>query len=147
MQSENMNQPDHQENSQPWEDCPQGEVGRLVGSLRQKKRQRRAIQGAAFVGIAMMLLAVGFTLSQFLLQSSDPLLQGKGHQYAGICCEKVQSYGKEYMADTVDTKIAHKIEGHLEECQQCQSKFEIMQQELLNTTAQFFSFDQYALLQ
>ncbi len=146
MQSENMNQPDHQEKSQPWENCPQGEVDRLVGNLRQKKRQRRVIQGTALVGITVMLLAVGFTLSQFLLQSGDPLLQGKGPRYAGICCEKVQFYGKEYMAKTVDVKIAHKIDGHLEECQQCRSKFKIMQQELLNTTALLFSFNQYALL-
>ena len=139
MSSENPKQSDS------WQDCPQGEVGNLVSSLCRQKRNQRIVRGTAVIGFAVMLIAVGFTLSHFMSQPTDPLLQGKGPRYAGICCEKVQLYGKEYLAGTLDTKISHHIDGHLEECKHCRTKFEKMK-DLLQTSLQLLPLEQFALL-
>ena len=146
MQSENLNQSDSQENPDQWAACPQGEVGQLVSSLRQRRRHRRVIQGTVAVGVVMLLLTVGFSVSQILPQTADPLLQGQGSQYAGICCEKVQEHGKAYMAGTADKEISHRIEGHLKECKHCRTQFEKMK-EMLNTTALLLPLEQFVLLQ
>ncbi len=146
MQAQNPNPSDSQENPDLWGDCTQGEVGKLVSSLKQRKRHRRLIQGTVAVGVVMLLLTVGFSVSQFLPKSTAPLLQGQGAQYAGICCEKVQEHGKAYLAGTVDKEINHRIEEHLKECKHCRTKIEKMK-EMLNATAQLLPFEQFALLQ
>lgn len=99
-----------------WRACRDGELGQLVGRLKQRRRraQRRDL------GVAGLLLLVVFLSGSLLLG----LWQSANSVHAGIACSDVVQQADAYLAGELDAETTERIRQHLAECHYCQEKVE-----------------------
>lgn len=102
-----------------WEECPPGEIGRLVVDMRRAVQRRKLVQSVA-VGCALLLTVwIG---SRFMGGTDS-------RQPQTIACEHVKDLAADYAeyrvdgGNTLNEELAGRIEGHLGYCGRCRTYF------------------------
>ncbi|NOY29262.1 MAG: hypothetical protein GXP28_03515 [Planctomycetes bacterium] len=115
--------PGDQEGLGDWNNCPQGELSRMVRKLdasRARTRTKKLVQTSL---LGMLLVAAGVVVSGSLLTSNS---EGG---YGGISCAECKSHFVEYHAHITgselleDLGLASSMAVHLADCRFCQSRF------------------------
>ena len=107
-------------NDGEWGPCPTGELGRMVGRIRSKRRsaQVRRIGGTAAV---MALFAVMLVGGRSMIRNSTGDIR-----YGGLTCSEVHPQLMAFHDGKLPAPLADKIRQHLKRCPDCGPKYEKM---------------------
>jgi len=102
--------------SDSWQDCPPGELKRMLGTIQVRHRRRALKQiGAAGATIAVFGLvgyaAIGRTY--FLRET----------RYGGLACREVMELLPDYRAKRLSAELSRKVTLHLRQCPDCGPRF------------------------
>lgn len=102
-----------------WQPCPPGELGRLTGRLRRRRYGWIAARATAVV--AVLLVAVGGLTWQFGEKPQPAVVSrpGEGFDYGGITCTGVHRVLPQLKAGTIDAATLSRVREHLEKCDHC----------------------------
>jgi len=93
-----------------WEACPEGELARVAGRLRRRRRVGAAVRAVA--AVAVILLAITTIYLQW---------PGSGeYNYGGITCIEVHNALPALKAGTLDEKTLARVRAHLKKCPLCE---------------------------
>lgn len=114
-----MNTTSHE--SDQWQPCPPGELGRMSGRLRRRRQMQIATRLTA--STAVLLLVAGGLSWQFREQSQAPVVSqpGEGFNYGGITCAGLHRVLPQLKAGTLDAATLARVREHLEKCDHCTS--------------------------
>ncbi|MFV2065445.1 MAG: zf-HC2 domain-containing protein [Pirellulales bacterium] len=103
-----------------WGPCPTGELGRMVGRIRAKRRttQVRRIGGTV---AALALFSVVLVGGRSILRNSTGEIR-----YGGLACSEVAPKLKDFHEGKLPAPLADKIRIHLAECPDCGAKYKKM---------------------
>lgn len=110
-------------NSNHWENCRPGEVGRLVHRLKYRRRQRTVKAGLVAISACTLLLVAGITW--YGGQTSQV---SRRNFAGGITCRDVLQQATQFVNRELDVATSGKIRLHLEQCPNCRERIERMQQ-------------------
>lgn len=97
-----------------WEPCPSGEVRRMVGDMKSRRRIRK-IRRVATVSVALLLIG---GLGLYLVPRPGPPADGDFH-FGGIACSEVRLSMPKMMAGGLDDGTMSRIQQHVSECPYC----------------------------
>ena len=97
-------------NDQQWDNCPAGQLGGMVESIRFQKRQQRQVRMTA-VGAAVVLtaIAVGVTFAFTT-----------GENKSELKCEQVVELLGEYEQASLSRDMMQRVALHLKNCLNCE---------------------------
>ena len=123
-----------QEQFGDWNDCPQGELSRMVRKLDASQTRVRA-KNLVRVGLLSMLLVAGGVVV------GGSLLGPKSFTYGGITCAQCSSHFAEYkdhvtgVALLEDLGLVRSMATHLAHCPLCRPRFNEAYPGVLQDTA------------
>ncbi len=98
-----------------WTACPQGELSRLRGRLRGRRRRRITAQAAGVLAV----LLTGTVLWTMNLRNRD-------NTFAGLTCTQVSQLATAYGEGKLDADIHEQVRLHVNECPRCHDRFRNM---------------------
>ena len=106
--------------SEQWQSCPPGELGRMTGRLRRRRQMQ--ILTRATAAVAVLLVAIGGVSWQFRDRTQPPVESkpGEGFNYGGITCAGLHRVLPQLKAGTLDAATLARVREHLEKCDHCQ---------------------------
>lgn len=107
--------------SDQWQACPPGELGRMTSRLRRRRQMQIATRVA--VTASVLLIAVGGLSWQFRAQTEPPVVSkpGEGFNFGGITCAGVHRALPQLKAGTIDAATLGRVREHLEKCDHCKA--------------------------
>ena len=107
--------------SNEWRECPAGQISKLAGQLRTRRRRRVVLRSVAVL-VPLVLLAGGIGMLAFY--HNNPL--GPGGTDAGISlsCDDVQRLRGDYLAGKIDPATKVQVDTHLEMCPACREFYD-----------------------
>ncbi len=99
-------------NSDQWEECPAGELQRVVRRAKNQRRDRIAARSIAAAGLVAICLLGGLLVVQQLAKLRDPLI-------AGIRCSEVREKLPQFAS--LQAAKQDQIKSHLAHCEHCRS--------------------------
>jgi len=111
-----------------WENCPQGELGRLVGGLRGQRRTRQTLTAVGAVASVLVLITIG----SLMVRTS------KNSEHGGIACREVKNEARDYVAGNLQPERVAQFKIHLEHCPRCQAMVDKLKLEAGVPTVGYF---------
>ena len=118
--------PSEQEPHDFWDECPPGELSRMVQRLENAQRRKRTRDLFGVAVLSMLLVSGGVILFGTLSSSNTP----QGYIYGGISCGECKSHFADYhdhltgAALMADAKLSESMATHLADCGLCRSRFD-----------------------
>lgn len=106
-----------------WQDCPEGEIGDLVGQLNRKDRNQKILRIASgsTVGLCLFLGVAFFLNSSNRIQNpNDP----SEPNFGGITCSSVLESLVAYQSGSLNRDTSSQIDKHLKSCPHCRKVYE-----------------------
>lgn len=106
-----------------WEPCPPGELARIAGDLRRRRRTRIVTRVTTATAV-LLVMAVGgaYFTSQFWNRGD--------YDFGGITCTEVKADIPLMAAGKLDQETMMRIQKHLELCPKCKPLAEQMQDQM-----------------
>ncbi len=123
-------------NQDQWNPCDQGEIGKLVQHLKDRRRTQVLQRNAT---VALLLMMVGFS-GYFVFSGGG--LGDAGH--GGIVCTDVMRQADEFIANSLDAQTNDNIREHIVHCDACRIQIEKMRAELNEPAATELQSEQEA---
>jgi hypothetical protein len=108
--------------SDQWKPCPEGELGRMVGELRTRRRNfvvNRVAAVAATVTVAIAAFALFAPLLRDSAGKNGAGSSGQSSSVRPISCREVRELLPGYAKKQLDPKLMARVERHLEKCREC----------------------------
>ncbi len=100
-----------------WKNCETGEITRLVGALKSRRRIQFARRAASVATVVVLLIG-----STVFFSRPEPTAMN----YGGISCEQVIANAAQFVRGELSRATADRIQLHLEHCEPCRRKIERM---------------------
>lgn len=102
-----------------WQPCPPGELGRMTGRLRRQRQLQIAKRLTA--ATAVVLVSTVGLWWQFGGKSQPSVVSkpGEGFNFGGITCAGVHRALPQLKAGTIDAATLARVREHLEKCDHC----------------------------
>lgn len=114
MNESERNKPENE--SQEWQNCPQGAVGQVVGGLRRQTQLKTARKWGGVSALLLIVLVGGFSVYSQLVPPD------KSH--GKYSCAQVYAFMEQLLRGDLDQAIVNQIEIHLRACPRCQAALE-----------------------
>jgi predicted anti-sigma-YlaC factor YlaD len=115
---------------EPWAPCPEGELGAMVGQLRQQRRNFLVNRAAAVAAVACMALVVVGLAAPFV-RDQWFVAPKNATAIRPISCREVHDLLPRYARHELDPELTRRIDKHLEHCRPCRRELA----EMANTAA------------
>lgn len=102
--------------SDSWQDCPPGELKRMLETIKIRGR-RRALKQLGALGAAIAVSGIGghaaITRTYFPRET----------RYGGLACREVMELLSNYRAKRLSDELSRKVTLHLRQCPDCGPRF------------------------
>jgi hypothetical protein len=99
-----------------WEACPAGELRRLVGGLKARRRDKSVARFVSVTGACLIIvLASGLIVQQLRVN---------------ITCSEVNSHLPAFIAKNLDAELADRVRTHLAKCSDCALRYQKMKSQM-----------------
>lgn len=111
----------HNTMKEEWIPCPPGTLSAFAGREQSRQRRNFLIRAGSTVGAIALATGAGWLAFRRNEMPTEPM-------FGGIACSRVRELAPQFMMAQLDDSVTQQIKTHLEQCTECRTLLESMQQ-------------------